>query len=138
MANWKYFSKVHKTVYRLSGGLLGSRLGGVNMALVSVKGRKSGQVRTTPIACYPYKDSVAVSASNNGLDKHPLWYLNLKANPEVVIQFRRDRYRAIAREVSGEERDKLWEIVIKRNPAQADHQSHTERLIPLVWFERKT
>jgi len=136
MANWKNFSKVHKTLYRLSGGRVGARLGGIDMALIEIVGRKSGQLRTTPLACYPHHDSIAVSASNNGLDKHPVWYLNLKANPEVTVQFGRERYKALAEEITGEARDTLWQKVIELNPTQAEHQRHTERLIPLVWFKR--
>jgi len=136
MANWKYFSKVHKAVYRLTNGFIGSRLEGVDMALVSITGRKSGLVRTTPIACYQYKDSIAVSASNNGLDKNPLWYLNLKAEPEAEIQFRNSRYRASAVELTGDDREQLWQSVIKLNPKQAEHQSATKRIIPLIWFKR--
>jgi deazaflavin-dependent oxidoreductase (nitroreductase family) len=136
MANWKYFSKFHKAAYRLTNGIVGSRLDGVDMALVSITGRKSGQIRTTPIACYRYKGSITVSASNNGLDKHPLWYLNLKAKPEAAIQFETDRYRAMAIEITGEERDTLWQTIIKLNPKQAEHQNNTKRIIPLIWFKR--
>ena len=136
MANWKYFSKAHRAIYRLTNGFVGSKLDGVDMALVSITGRKSGQIRTTPIACYPYKDSIAVSASNNGLDKNPIWYLNLKAKPETAIQLKNDRYNAIAVEVMGEDREKLWQTVIKLNPKQAEHQGKTKRIIPLIWFER--
>jgi deazaflavin-dependent oxidoreductase (nitroreductase family) len=136
MANWKYFSKVHKMAYRLSNGRIGSRMAGVDVALVSITGRKTGQVRTTPIACYSHGDSVAVSASNNGLDRHPMWYLNLKVNPEVIVQFKSDRYKAEAVELVGEERGNLWQTVIEINPLQAKHQKHTSRVIPLVWFKR--
>ncbi|MEH6591605.1 MAG: nitroreductase/quinone reductase family protein [Halioglobus sp.] len=136
MANWRYFSKAHKVIYRLTNGFVGSRLEGVDMALISITGRKSGQVRTTPIACYPYKDSIAVSASNNGLDKNPLWYLNLKATPEATIQFRNSHYNAIAIELMGEDREELWQTVIKLNPKQAEHEGKTERSIPLIWFKR--
>ena len=95
-----------------------------------------GLTRTTPIACYPYRGSIAISASNNGLDRHPLWYLNLLANPEVNVQFKSETYRATAVEITGDERDALWQKVIELNPKQAEHQDKTGRTIPLVWLQR--
>jgi len=56
----------------------------------------------------------------------------------VTVQFGRERYKALAEEVTGEARETLWQKVIALNPTQAEHQRHTERLIPLVWFKRLT
>ena len=56
MFNWKYFGKVHGLLYRLSGGRFGDRMGWIKVALVETVGRKSGKLRTAPIACYPYRD----------------------------------------------------------------------------------
>ena len=134
--NWKYFGKVHKVLYKLSGGRLGSRMGWIDVALVSVVGRKTGKLRTVPIACYPYRDSVAVSASNSGLDTHPAWYLNMKSNPEVSVQLGRERFRAVAEEVSAEERDLLWQKIVEINHHQGDYLQQTNRKIPLIWFRR--
>ena len=136
MANWKNFSKVHKSLYRLTNGMIGARMGGLDMALVDTIGRKSGEARTIPIACYRYKDSIVISASNNGLAKNPVWYLNLKENPRVTVQLGRERFQANAEDVTGEERDALWETVTQLNPLQAEHQAKTDRLIPLVWLKR--
>ncbi len=86
MADWKLFSKVHQFVYRISKGRVGARLAGIDMVVIHCIGRKSGLGRPTPIACYPYGNNVAVVASNNGADKDPVWWLNLKAHPEVDVQ----------------------------------------------------
>lgn len=56
--------------------------------------------------------------------------------PEVAIQFKSDRYQATAIEVIGDDRDTLWQTVIKLNPKQAEHQYNTKRVIPLIWFKR--
>lgn len=134
--NWKYFGRVHKLLYRLSGGRLGARMGWIEVALVSVVGRKSGKLRTVPIACYPYRDSIAVSASNSGLDSHPAWYLNMKANPEVSVQLGREQFRAVAEEVPEAERDALWEKIVEINHHQGEYLQQTRRRIPLLWFRR--
>ncbi len=63
---------------------MGARMGWIDVVLVETIGRKTGKKRTVPIACYPYKDSVVVSASNSGSDKNPAWYLNMMAHPDVA------------------------------------------------------
>lgn len=135
--NWKFFGKAHKFLYQVSGGRLGARMGWIDVALVSVIGRKSGKQRTVPIACYPYRDSIAVSASNSGLDSHPAWYLNMKSNPEVSVQVGRERFQAIAEEVPDEEREALWASIVEINHHQGEYLEKTSRKIPLLWF-RKT
>ena len=102
MFNWKYFGKFHKQLYKLSGGRYGARMGWIKVALVDTVGRKTGKRRTVPIACYPYKDSVVVSASNSGQEAHPAWYLNMQANPQVTVQLGTQRYAALAEDVPEE------------------------------------
>ena len=134
--DWKYFGKVHSLLYRLSGGRFGARMGWIDVALVEVTGRKSGKLRIVPIACYPYRDSIVVSASNSGMERHPAWYLNMKANPEVMVQLGRERFAAMAEEVPDEEREALWEKIVKINKHQGEYLSNTERRIPLVYLRR--
>jgi deazaflavin-dependent oxidoreductase (nitroreductase family) len=136
MFNWKYFGKVHGLLYRMSGGRFGDRMGWIKVALVETVGRKSGKRRTAPIACYPYRDSVVVSASNSGQESHPAWYLNMQANPEVSVQLGRERYRAVAEEVPDEEREALWKSIVEMNKHQGEYLAKVERKIPLVWFRR--
>ena len=134
--NWKWFGKVHAAIYRLSGGRLGAKMGWIDVALVTTIGRKSGQQRTAPIACYPYKGSYAVSASNSGQDRHPAWFLNMQSNPDVTVQVGSDRFNATAEVVADEERDALWKIITEINSHQQDYLEQTSRKIPLVWLKR--
>lgn len=132
MANWLWFTKLHTKVFRLTGGRIGSNLAGIDIVFVDTVGRKTGQIRTLPIACYAYEDDIIISASNNGQDTDPVWWLNLQAQPEVEIQRGTKRYRVRAEEITGNERAAAWQVVIKKNPVQAHHQQKTQRLIPLV------
>lgn len=136
MFNWKYFGKAHKVLYKLSGGRYGARMGWIKVALVDTTGRKTGKKRTVPIACYPYRDSIVVSASNSGQESHPAWYLNMQANPEVTVQLGRERYQALAENVAEEEREALWPIIVKMNKHQGEYLDNVSREIPLVWFRR--
>ncbi|MFK8018651.1 MAG: nitroreductase/quinone reductase family protein [Pseudomonadales bacterium] len=134
--NWKFFGKIHAWIYTASGGRFGANAGPLKIALVTTTGRKSGKQRSVPIASYPYKDSVAVSASNSGQSSHPAWFLNMQANPEVTVQLGTDKYSAIAEVVADEQRDELWAIATKINPHQKEYRAKTDREIPLVWFRR--
>lgn len=136
MINWKYFGRVHKLLYKLSGGRFGARMGWIDVALVTTTGRKTGKQRTVPIACYPYRDSVAVSASNSGMENHPAWYLNMLANPRVTVQLGKETFEAMAEEVPAGEREALWATVVKINKHQGEYLAMVEREIPLVWFRR--
>ena len=137
MLNWKHFGKAHLLIYRLTGGRIGARMGWIDVALVETVGRKTGQLRCVPIACYPYRDSIVVSASNSGKESHPAWYLNMQANPAVTVQLGKERYRAIAEDVVDEERAALWTTIVQLNKHQGEYLEKAERKIPLVWLRRQ-
>lgn len=134
--NWNFFGKVHRFVYRISGGRLGAKLAGLDIALLEVTGRKSGKLRVVPLACYPYRDSVVVSASNNGMDSHPAWYLNLQSNPQLMVQLGSERFAAVAEDLAGQEVENQWAKVVKVNPHQSKYLASTKRQIPLVYLRR--
>ena len=136
MFSWKDFGRAHMWLYRKSGGRIGARMGSIDVALVESIGRKSGLPRCVPIACYPYRDSIVVSASNSGSDSHPAWYLNMQANPQVTVRLGRDHYRAIAEEVPDAEREALWLAISANNKHQSGYLEKTQRKIPLVWLRR--
>lgn len=136
--NWKHFGKVHSLLYRASGGRFGAKLGNIDCVLVETVGRKSGEKRVVPICCYPYKDSVVVSASNSGMDKHPAWYYNLKAKPECVAQLGTDRFSAVAEVLPEEEAETLLPMIFEINDHQREYREQTDRPIPIVWLRRTT
>jgi F420H(2)-dependent quinone reductase len=138
MLNWKHFGKVHTLIYRLTGGRIGARMGWIDVALVETVGRKSGKPRLVPIACYPYRDSIVVSASNSGKASHPAWYLNMQANPAVTVQLGSESFSAIAEDVADEERNDLWATIVQLNKHQGEYLEMTARKIPLVWLRRHT
>ena len=137
MLNWKHFGKAHKMLYQLTGGRVGARMGWIDVALVETIGRKSGQLRCVPIACYPYRNSIVISASNSGKESHPAWYLNMQSNPEVTVQMGRDHYQAVAEDVAEEEREALWEKIVELNKHQGEYLEKANRKIPLVWLRRE-
>ena len=76
--------------------------------------------------------------SRGGAPRHPQWYLNLVANPEVEVQVLADKFKARARPAEGEEKARLWQIMAAIWPAYDEYQKRTTRQIPLVVLERST
>jgi len=109
--------------------------GGTPLLLLTVKGRKSGLWQRTALICGEVDGNYLVVASMGGAPKHPVWYLNLKANPEVQIQVKDRVMTAIARTATAEEKPALWEKMVGIYPDYADYQKKTEREIPVVILE---
>ena len=95
-------------------------------------GRKSGRDVLAPLIFNTWGDDLIVVASKGGSDQSPAWYLNLVANPEVVVQVRDKRYRCTARVAEGDERAKLWRFMAGYYPPYLEYQARTSRKIPVV------
>tara|TARA_B110000444_G_C18604304_1_gene484555 strand:+ start:143 stop:556 length:414 start_codon:yes stop_codon:yes gene_type:complete len=134
MANWKFVTIAHRSLFRWSGGRIGAKIGGIDIVMVDTIGRKTGTVRQIPIACYPYGNDVTVVASNNGSEKDPFWLLNLREQPLVNIQLGLQRYRAQAEELSKEEAEDMWPEIIRKNPRQAYYKERSNRILPIICF----
>ena len=131
----KCFTFWHILFYRLTGGFIGAYTGKYPMALVTVKGRKSGKWRTVPLGFMPDGDRFILIASYGGSPKHPAWYLNLSANPQVRVQFKRKRMTMRARVAAGEERSRLWALALTFYNYDR-YQRRTTREIPVVVLEQ--
>jgi len=109
---------------------------GAPTLIVTTIGRRSGQPRRLALIYGEDGDRYVIVASKGGADQHPEWYLNMLANPEVLVQVRADRFRATARTATPEEQAALWPRMAAIWPAYNDYQAKTERPIPLVILER--
>lgn len=132
MGSWQWFGRMHRWVYRRTGGRVGANLAGLPMLLLTTTGRRSGAPRTTPLTCMPDGDDFVIVGSNNGGPTDPAWWLNLQADPHAEIQLRRDRHRVTARLATGAERERLWPLLQDFNPAYRRYEKKTEREIPVV------
>lgn len=129
------FVKANLALYRATGGRVGGSFAGAPVLLLTTTGRRSGKERTTPLLYLADGSSLVVVASAGGASKHPAWYLNLSANPEVEVQIRRDVERRLARTASLEERLELWPKVTAMYGDYETYQRRTEREIPVVILE---
>jgi deazaflavin-dependent oxidoreductase (nitroreductase family) len=131
------FGQEHVDRYRATDGEEGHKWqGGSKVLLLTTRGRKSGEQRTTPLIYAPHGDDYMVVASKGGSDAPPAWYLNLSEEPEVEVQVKGDVFRARARTASAEEQPEMWRTMVAEWPAYDQYQERTERRIPVVVLER--
>ena len=126
------FMRVHIALYRLSGGLLGSRSPGRSFMLLTTIGRKSGLERVTPIFYLPKADHFLLIASNWGGQQQPIWWLNLQAHPQAKVRVGRKNLTVIARQADAEERARLWPSIVSRYTEFAHYQQQVTREIPII------
>jgi deazaflavin-dependent oxidoreductase (nitroreductase family) len=131
----KAFFKTHAQLYEASDGRIGKWIGpalGKPTLLLSVTGRKSGLIRTTPLVYFEDGDNYVVVGSDGAARRDPQWWKNLQKNPRATVRVGRNKFSATARLAEGEERDRLWQIGTGILPAWAEYQTRTERLLPVV------
>lgn len=138
----KVGSRLNTRLYRISGGRLGKtwRIGAglskpVAVCLLTTTGRRTGEPRTVPLLYLRGGDRFVFVASQGGLPKNPAWYLNLTADPAVVIEVGRERFEMVARTASDAERAELWPRLVDMYADFATYDSWTERTIPVVICE---
>jgi deazaflavin-dependent oxidoreductase (nitroreductase family) len=122
--------------FRANAGLVGGRWEGRDLLLLTTTGRKSGRSHTTPMVYSRDGDRLFVYASKAGAPTHPDWYLNLVADPNVVVEVGADRYEAVATPLAGDERDRAFAEQAERSSAFAEYQEKTDRVIPVVALTR--
>jgi deazaflavin-dependent oxidoreductase (nitroreductase family) len=123
----------HVKVYVESGGKEGHIWQpGVPTLLLTSRGNKTGTARRTALIYGRDGDDYVVMASYAGAPTHPDWYLNLVADPEVVIQMGEEIASGTARTVADEDRDRVWKIMTAIWPDYDEYATKTSRKIPLV------
>ena len=132
---WRLIGKgitgTHAAIYRASGGKLAGRMFNSPVLLLITTGRKTGRERTTPLLYLEDGENLVVVASVGGAPKHPDWYWNLKANPEARVEIEDRTLRVRAEEAKGEEKRRLWALLVMMYPPYEDYQRRTEREIPV-------
>jgi deazaflavin-dependent oxidoreductase (nitroreductase family) len=104
--------------------------------LLTTKGRKTGALRDAPLIYGESEGSYVVIASRGGTPTHPIWYLNLEANPECELQVGAKHVRARARVAEGPERERLWKQMAAIYPPYDAYQERAgARTIPVVVLE---
>ncbi|ACU74730.1 conserved hypothetical protein [Catenulispora acidiphila DSM 44928] len=124
---------VRETVdlYESSGGTEGNTMKGRPIIILTTTGAKTGKTRKTPLMRVEHDGTYAVVASLGGAPKHPVWYYNIVANPEVELQDGATKKEYVAHEATGEEKAQWWARATEAWPDYAAYQTKTDREIPL-------
>jgi len=128
----RFFTDINAFVYRISGGKIGGKFGKSLVLLLTTTGRKTGLQRTIPLFYLKDGDNLILVASNGGAPTHPVWWLNLQANPEAVVEIGKKKLSVRARETDAEERKRLWPLLVAMYSGYAGYQKKTSREIPVV------
>ena len=131
------FGDEHVKRYRETSGEVGHIWKkGSKTLLLTTKGRKSGEPRTTPLIYENAEDKYVIVASKGGAPEDPGWYENLSKEPQVELQVKDEVFQARARTAEGEERERLWKLAAEQWPDYDAYQTKTDREIPVVVLER--
>ncbi len=122
--------------FRANEGKVTGPFSGAPLLLLTTTGAKSGVTRTTPLAYSADGDRLIIIASYAGGSRHPAWFLNLRANPEVTIELPNETFTTKVVITEGEERQRLFDQQAARMPNFAEYQAKTSRQIPVVLITR--
>ncbi|MGV0051761.1 nitroreductase family deazaflavin-dependent oxidoreductase [Mycobacterium colombiense] len=128
----KWMAKGNTWIYKLSNGKFGGTFQKAPVALLTTTGRKTGEPRVSPLLYLREGNRVILVASKGGSDKHPLWYLNLKADPKVSVQIKDEVLQLRARDATEAERAEYWPKLDHMYPSFDDYRAWTDRVIPIV------
>ena len=137
-AFYKVGTGIHRAIFNVSKGRIFGKAFGMPFLELATIGRRSGKERSTMLSV-PIVDGdhLVLVASFGGDDRHPAWYLNLRANPEVRTTTAGSTRTMIARIATEKERADLWSQIISVFEGYARYQKRTNRQIPVVILEPK-
>ena len=118
--------------FRSNHGRVGGNFKGAPLLLIHHIGAKSGKARVNPVMYLRDGERYLVFASKGGADRHPDWYWNLMANPDVEVELGDDTIKVRAEEVKGPERDRLYALQASHYPQLGEYKTKTKRVKPVV------
>ena len=126
------YTQFNVWVYKKSNGKLMKNFpGGFPICVVTMIGRKSGETREVALIHLPWGDKKLLVASQGGMEKNPVWYYNIKANPDIEIMVAGDKRPFHAEQASPEQKRELWPHLLSLYPDFDEYQARTNRDIPV-------
>ena len=123
--------------FRANGGTVTTAGFGDNLVLLHTVGAKSGEPRIHPLMAIEAEGGWLVAASAAGAPRHPAWFFNLQATPDVAVETGTATKQAVARILTGAERAEAWAKFERRSSAFTGYQLKTEREIPVILLSRR-
>lgn len=131
------FSRAHAWLLRHTGGRLGRRMLGAPVLVLRTTGRRSGQVRESPMFFVREGDAFAVVASNAASRRPPAWWLNLEADGRAQA-FVDGRWHDVrARRATEDEEQALWPRFQEAYVGYDHYKAIATRDLPVVVLERR-
>ena len=123
---------VDKAVQRVTRGRMTLlAIAGLPSLVLTVKGRRTGEPRSTPLLCVPHDGGWLVVGSNWGHPKAPSWAVNLRATDRAEVLYDGHEYAVSVRVAEGEERERLWQVLLRAWPNYALYAKRTDRALPV-------
>lgn len=115
-------------------GKSGKAFGTMPALVLTTVGRKSGELRRTPLAHIPDGDgNWLIIAAYAGAVNNPAWYYNIAAHPDrVSIELEGRVYDVTVDELHGQERERAWTRIVAANDRFAKYQEKTDRQLPVI------
>jgi F420H(2)-dependent quinone reductase len=123
---------VHSRVYRATGGRLGGRVRGMPVLLLTVAGRRTGKLHTSPVVYLDSGGRYVVSGTAGGSPTEPQWFRNLRHADRASVQVGSRQVKVTVAIAAPAERDILWEQLVARAPSFAAYRRKTEREMPMA------
>jgi len=134
-ARWRRMNEPLIAEFRATGGRLSRRRHPV--LLLTTTGAKTGGPRVVPLNYTQDGDRLVLIASSGGSARHPAWYTNIVATPEVTIEVAGSTFRARATPAEEPERTRLFDRQAERMPFFDSYRKRVKtREIPVVILER--
>jgi deazaflavin-dependent oxidoreductase (nitroreductase family) len=127
------FPEIDRRLMPLTRGRMSTGLG-QPVVLLHVRGAKSGAERTVPLLATKQGDLVVLIASKAGAVKHPAWFHNVRANPDVEVTLQgQERVPMHSTIAEGDERERLWAMAVDNYSGYERYQTRAgDRTIPVV------
>jgi len=109
---------------------------GRDVLVLTTKGAKSGEQRSTPLVYTRDNEHHVIVASKGGAPTNPPWYHNLTAHPVVTVETGGEKFQARANVIDGDEYERLYKQHADINPGFWDYRKKTSRKIPVIVLER--
>jgi deazaflavin-dependent oxidoreductase (nitroreductase family) len=106
-------------------------LAGLPEVTLTVRGRRSGAERTTPLLCVPHDGGWLVAGSNWGAPDLPAWVLNLRDAETARVVFRGRTHTVTPHPLTGDERTRAWSVMTATWPNYDLYATRTDREIPV-------
>jgi deazaflavin-dependent oxidoreductase (nitroreductase family) len=125
--------------YRRSGGTKASSQMGFPVVLLTTRGAKTGQTRTTPVGGFADGDnSWLIVASLGGAARHPAWFFNMAKNPDDIwLEVGNERFKVRGQTLEGPERAEALARITAIAPRYGTYQQKTDREIPIIRLTRE-